>query len=200
MIVAPDQVNQTDTERDRETATQIVIKLNYFADLSNDEEEEDEEPSSSLALSYCAPQPSLASSTSSIKKQRSLTPDRDIETDTGPSHLNLKKQRSLTPERRAMSLTPEERRRIMTKQQVAMNLARNSGVAMERQKRFEGKLLAASSRSSSSSSSYSGDEMRHRRGPVQSSRHQQPYRVSSNNVTSSNNSLDSGDHRIRRSK
>lgn len=167
--------------------------------MSNDEEDENDDPSSSLALSYCVPQPSLASSTSSIKKQRSLTPDRDIDQESGGGggqsnfHLNLKKQRSLTPERRTMSLTPEERRKIVTKHPPPVTvrqyeLAKSS--ALENQKR-----LVASSRSSSSSS-YSGDETRARRGHVQSGRQYSNY------VTSSNNSLDSGDHehRIRRSR
>lgn len=166
-------------------------------DLSNDEDDED--PSSSLALSYCVPQPSLASSTSSIKKQRSLTPDKDIDTEPG-FHINLKKQRSLTPERRTLSLTPEERRKIVAKHatpQAALlrqyEMPKNMS---DRQKRFEGRLSR-----SSSSSSYSGDENRPRRGHVQSSRpHYGSNKVSSNNVTSSNNSLDSGDHRIRRSR
>lgn len=173
-----------------------------LADLSNDDEEDDDDPSSSLALSYCVPQPSLASSTSSIKKQRSLTPDKDIDQEGGQSsnnfHLNLKKQRSLTPERRTMSLTPEERRKIITKHTPPATVRQYElakGSALESQKR-----LLASSRSSSSSS-YSGDETRPRRGHVQSGR---PYsnKVSSNNVTSSNNSLNSGDHehRIRRSR
>lgn len=166
-----------------------------FSDLSNDDDD-DEEPSSSLALSYCVPQPSLASSTSSIKKQRSLTPDKDINTDSGPSnfHLNLKKQRSLTPERRTMSLTPEERRKIVAKHTPPPS-SRQYEMSKSNVERQRGKLSR-----SSSSSSYSGDEARPRRVHMVAPRHGS-NKASSNNMTSSNNSLDSGgDHRIRRSR
>lgn len=135
------------------------------------------------------PQPSLASSTSSIKKQRSLTPDKDIDTETG-LHISLKKQRSLTP---------EERRKIVSKHTPPPTVRQQYEMAKNNaeRKRFEEKLSR-----SSSSSSYSGDENRPRRGHVSQSGRQYPgsNKVSSNNVTSSNNSLDSGDHRIRRSR
>lgn len=160
--------------------------------MSNDEEEDDDEdPSSSLALSYCVPQPSLASSTSSIKKQRSLTPEKDIDIETAPSnyHLNLKKQRSLTPERRTLSLTPEERRKIVTKYTPPTVRQFEKAKSAERSKQSR----------SSSSSSYSGDENRPRRAPPSSRPAYGMNKVASNNVTSSNNSLDS-DHRIRRSR
>lgn len=88
------------------------------------------------------------------QRQRSLTPDRN---DSHSSSSSLRKQRSLTPESR--SLTPEERRKKGS--QVSLMSSRQNSSSrsntLERRQRHEDKTPPTISRSSSSSS-YSGGE------------------------------------------
>lgn len=97
-----------------------------------------------------------------------------------------------------MFLTPEERRKVMSKQMgtdYEVSSGRNSVAITDRLKpRYD------ETSDSSSTSSHSDDE--NAMAPRRLHPNKTPYKVPhpSNNVTSSNNSLDSGDYRIRRSR
>lgn len=140
----------------------------------------------------------MSSSHGSIKKQRSLTPEK-IYDDTiflNEPRTNLQKQRSLTPERRTN--TPDDRNSKLLKQKTKNEFNSSQSSLLSRQstssrtstlerttKRFE-ECRPDSSRSSSSSS-YSGE-------PDNAS-----YRRSQTKHISRSNSS-SGDHKIRRSR
>ncbi|XP_037945528.1 uncharacterized protein LOC119677989 [Teleopsis dalmanni] len=121
------------------------------SDLSNDEldNEENEGSSEFLTTNYYQ-----ATSPFKTQRQRSLTPDRN---ESHSSSSSLRKQRSLTPESR--SLTPEDRRKkgsqvsLMGSRQ---NSSSRSNTLERKPPRLEDKTVNISR--SSSSSSYSGRE------------------------------------------
>ncbi|XP_064539372.1 uncharacterized protein RhoGEF3 isoform X2 [Drosophila montana] len=129
-----------------------------FTDLSNDELDI-EEGSSTEFLSTNYQLPNVATGSASVspfktQRQRSLTPDRN---DSHSSSSSLRKQRSLTPDSR--SLTPEERRKKGS--QISLIGSRQNSSSrsntLERRQRHDDKTPPTISRSSSSSS-YSGGE------------------------------------------
>lgn len=122
--------------------------LLFLSDLSNDEldiEEDDNGSSEFLNTNSYHP------STSPFKtqRQRSLTPDRN---ESHSSSSSLRKQRSITPESR--SLTPEDRRKKGS--QVSLSGSRQN--SSSRSNTLERKHEKVTISRSSSSSSYSGRE------------------------------------------
>ncbi|XP_067648118.1 serine-rich adhesin for platelets [Eurosta solidaginis] len=121
------------------------------SDLSNDELdcEDDEGSNEFLTANY-----HHSISPLKTQRQRSLTPDRN---ESHSSSSSIRKQRSLTPESR--SLTPEDRRRKVGSQGSLMGSRQNSSSrsnTLERKQRLtDGQSVTNISRSSSSSS-YSG--------------------------------------------
>ncbi|XP_030239648.1 uncharacterized protein LOC108650108 isoform X2 [Drosophila navojoa] len=129
------------------------------SDLSNDELDNEDGSSTEFLSATNYQFPNLSTSNVSIspfknQRQRSLTPDRN---DSHSSSSSLRKQRSLTPESR--SLTPEERRRKGS--QISLSASRQNSSSrsntLERRQRHDEKTPPTISRSSSSSS-YSGGE------------------------------------------
>ncbi|XP_053956220.1 uncharacterized protein LOC128861870 [Anastrepha ludens] len=121
------------------------------SDLSNDELDCDEDEGSSEFLTA-----NYHHSISPLKtqRQRSLTPDRN---ESHSSSSSIRKQRSLTPESR--SLTPEDRRRKAGSQASLMGSRQNSSSrsnTLERKQRLTDVQSIANISRSSSSSSYSG--------------------------------------------
>ncbi|EDW33003.1 GL16128 [Drosophila persimilis] len=132
------------------------------SDLSNDELDNEDGGLSEFLSAGSQKFPKPCSSSVSIspfkmQRQRSLTPDRN---ESHSSSSSLRKQRSLTPESR--SLTPEERRKKGS-QLSLLGSRQNSGCSgsrsntLEARQRHEDKTPPNISRSSSSSS-YSGGE------------------------------------------
>ncbi|XP_032598755.1 uncharacterized protein LOC6556691 isoform X3 [Drosophila grimshawi] len=122
------------------------------SDLSNDEIDNEDGSSTEFLSATNYQYPNMASGCASIspfKAQRSLTPDRN---DSHSSSSSLRKQRSLTPESR--SLTPEERRKRGS--QISLIGSRQSSSShnntLDRRHRHEDKTPPIISRSSSSSS------------------------------------------------
>ncbi|XP_070063966.1 uncharacterized protein RhoGEF3 isoform X1 [Drosophila virilis] len=128
------------------------------SDLSNDELDNEEGSSTDFLLNnYQLPNVATGSANVSpfkSQRQRSLTPDRN---DSHSSSSSLRKQRSLTPDSR--SLTPEERRKKGS--QISLIGSRQSSSSrsntLDRRQRHDDKTPPTISRSSSSSS-YSGGE------------------------------------------
>ncbi|XP_055912249.1 uncharacterized protein LOC129946187 [Eupeodes corollae] len=150
MVVPPSIANMS---RFRSFDTNISQRLNSCdsgarSDLSNDElDNEEDESTEFLTTNYHNISPYKQ------QRQRSLTPDRN---DSHSSSSSLRKQRSITPESR--SLTPEDRRKKGS-QGSLIGSRQNSGSrsnTLERNKKYEDKSRSASR--SSSSSSYSGRE------------------------------------------
>ncbi|XP_016995972.3 uncharacterized protein RhoGEF3 isoform X6 [Drosophila takahashii] len=136
------------------------------SDLSNDElDNEDGGLSEFLSAgSHKFPKvgpTSVSISPFKVQRQRSLTPDRN---DSHSSSSSLRKQRSLTPESR--SLTPEERRKKGS--QLSLSGSRQNSNSrsntLEARQRHEDKTPPNISRSSSSSS-YSGGESHEPKAP-----------------------------------
>lgn len=145
-----------------------ILQLS-FTDVSNEDDH-----SSSLALSYRVPLPSMAGSTSPVQKPRSLTPDHTAAAQTSPQNYQqaMRKQRSLTPERNSFLATPED--------------IRPSNLENKQQKHID-----YFNRSFSSSSSSSDQDM-HQRKSRKNKKKQHTQMSSSTNITT--------DLRIRRSR
>ncbi|XP_043951252.1 uncharacterized protein LOC108029387 isoform X3 [Drosophila biarmipes] len=129
------------------------------SDLSNDELDNEDGGLSEFISAGSHKFPKLGTSSVSIspfkiQRQRSLTPDRN---DSHSSSSSLRKQRSLTPESR--SLTPEERRKKGS--QISLSGSRQNSSSrsntLEVRQRHEEKTQPIISRSSSSSSYSGGD-------------------------------------------
>ncbi|XP_068139927.1 platelet binding protein GspB isoform X2 [Drosophila tropicalis] len=97
---------------------------------------------------------SISISPFKTQRQRSLTPDRN-ESQSHSSSSSLRKQRSLTPESR--SITPEERRKRGSQTSSRQNSSSRNNT-LERRQRHDEKTPPTMSRSSSSSS-YSGGDL-----------------------------------------
>ncbi|XP_065361782.1 uncharacterized protein LOC135955357 [Calliphora vicina] len=118
------------------------------SDLSNDElDNEEDDAGSSEFLNTNSYHP--ATSPFKTQRQRSLTPDRN---ESHSSSSSLRKQRSITPESR--SLTPEDRRKKGS--QVSLSGSRQN--SSSRSNTLERKHEKVNISRSSSSSSYSGRE------------------------------------------
>lgn len=139
----------------------LASKLQFhLTDLSNDELDNEDGGLSEFLSAGTHKFPKAGASTVSIspfkmQRQRSLTPDRN---ESHSSSSSLRKQRSLTPESR--SLTPEERRRKGSQLSLSAGSRQNSGSrgnTLETRKRHEDKTPPNISRSSSSSSYSGGD-------------------------------------------
>ncbi|XP_037719674.1 uncharacterized protein LOC119553388 isoform X2 [Drosophila subpulchrella] len=129
------------------------------SDLSNDELDNEDGGLSEFLSAGSHKFPKVGTSSVSIspfkiQRQRSLTPDRN---DSHSSSSSLRKQRSLTPESR--SLTPEERRKKGS--QISLSGSRQNSSSrsntLEVRQRHEEKTQPNISRSSSSSSYSGGD-------------------------------------------
>lgn len=126
----------------------MMRNVALLADLSNDElDNEEDDAGSSEFLNTNSYHPSTSPFKS--QRQRSLTPDRN---ESHSSSSSLRKQRSLTPESR--SLTPEDRRRKGS--QVSLMGSRQN--SSSRNNTLERKHEKVNISRSSSSSSYSGRE------------------------------------------
>ncbi|XP_044313418.1 uncharacterized protein LOC108042191 isoform X2 [Drosophila rhopaloa] len=133
------------------------------SDLSNDELDNEDSGLSEFLASVSHKFPKVGTSSVSIspfkmQRQRSLTPDRK---EFHSSSSSIRKQRSLTPESR--SLTPEERRKKGS--QVSLTGSRQNSISksntLEARQRNEEKTPPNISRSSSSSSYSGGDSHEH---------------------------------------
>lgn len=122
--------------------------FSFVADLSNDELDiEEDDAGSSEFLNTNSYHP--ATSPYKTQRQRSLTPDRN---ESHSSSSSLRKQRSITPESR--SLTPEDRRKRGS--QISLTGSRQN--SSSRSNTLERKHEKVNISRSSSSSSYSGRE------------------------------------------
>lgn len=136
-----------------------LIEVFFLTDLSNDELDNEDGGLNDFLSAGSHKFPKIGTSSVSVspfkmQRQRSLTPDRN---DSHSSTSSLRKQRSNTPESR--SLTPEERRKKGS--QLSLGGARQSSSSrsntFEGRQRHDDKTPPNISRSSSSSS-YSGGE------------------------------------------
>ncbi|KAH8232716.1 hypothetical protein KR038_001671 [Drosophila bunnanda] len=127
------------------------------SDLSNDELDNEDGGLSEFLSAGTHKFPKAGVSTVSIspfkmQRQRSLTPDRN---ETHSSSTSLRKQRSLTPESR--SLTPEERRKKGSQLSLSAGSRQNSGSRSNTLETRKDRTPPNISRSSSSSSYSGGD-------------------------------------------
>nr|XP_017028689.2 uncharacterized protein LOC108079021 [Drosophila kikkawai] len=127
------------------------------SDLSNDEVDNEDGGLSEFLSAGTHKFPKAGASTVSIspfkmQRQRSLTPDRN---ESHSSSTSLRKQRSLTPESR--SLTPEERRKKGSQLSLSAGSRQNSGSRSNTLEARKDKTPPNISRSSSSSSYSGGD-------------------------------------------
>lgn len=130
--------------------------LFFFEDLSNDELDiEEDDAGSSEFLNTNSYHP--VNSPFKTQRQRSLTPDRN---ESHSSSSSLRKQRSITPESR--SLTPEDRRKKGS--QISLSGSRQN--SSSRSNTLERKHEKVNISRSSSSSSYSGREHENHGGGV----------------------------------
>ncbi|XP_020801582.1 uncharacterized protein DDB_G0271670-like [Drosophila serrata] len=127
------------------------------SDLSNDELDNEDGGLSEFLSAGTHKFPKAGVSTVSIspfkmQRQRSLTPDRN---ESHSSSTSLRKQRSLTPESR--SLTPEERRKKGSQLSLSAGSRQNSGSRSNTLETRKDRTPPIISRSSSSSSYSGGD-------------------------------------------
>lgn len=162
-----------------------------FTDLSNDELEiENDDAGSTEFLNTNNYLPSSTLSPFKPQRQRSLTPDRN---ESHSSSSSLRKQRSLTPESR--SLTPEDRRKKGS--QISLIGSRqNSSSRSNTLERKHDKLNVSRS---SSSSSYSGREGHEGHG-YGSGVAVNVTTITQHRRSTARNAKQSDEHRIRRSR
>ncbi|XP_075161455.1 rho guanine nucleotide exchange factor 3 isoform X1 [Haematobia irritans] len=187
--------NNLNVSRFRSFDTPMSQRLNSCdsgarSDLSNDElDNEDDDAGSSEFLNTNSYHPSTSPFKS--QRQRSLTPDRN---ESHSSSSSLRKQRSLTPESR--SLTPEDRRKRGS-QLSLMGSRQNSSSRSNTLERNREKVNI--SRSSSSSSYSGGEHDAHGGGGVGSGNALNPN-SSQYRRSVSRNAKQAEEHRIRRSR
>uniref|UniRef100_A0A1A9Z687 Uncharacterized protein n=1 Tax=Glossina pallidipes TaxID=7398 RepID=A0A1A9Z687_GLOPL len=190
------QVNNITTSRFRSFDTTVSQRLNSCdsgarSDLSNDELEiENDDAGSTEFLNTNNYLPSSTLSPFKPQRQRSLTPDRN---ESHSSSSSLRKQRSLTPESR--SLTPEDRRKKGS--QISLIGSRqNSSSRSNTLERKHDKLNVSRS---SSSSSYSGREGHEGHG-YGSGVAVNVTTITQHRRSTARNAKQSDEHRIRRSR